>query len=237
MPKKIFWYFLFLFSIIIMTLHLIYPPHHKYKLENIKFTFDLEKKDFIGPLINRNTKYWNDLYEIIDNYYDNDKKNKNKLPKGTILYRTSIYKDPNIINSSNAKSDVIYFGLDFVISIWVALEINEKSSEYVPCYLHIYELEKDIPYKYLYESNGVPMEIDPKTCIKKACIHPQEILHGNEYPYKGNELGIEIKFPIKNFAKTIKYIKPLNTFEIDINKLKKNKEKYIYEFDPEKALK
>jgi hypothetical protein len=220
-----------------MDKYLIYPPHHKYKLKNIKFTFDLGKKDFIGPFIYRKTKYWNDLYEIIDNYYYNN--NLNKLPKGTILYRTSIYKDPNIIKYSNDKSDVIYFGLDFVIAIWVALEINEKSFEYIPCYLHIYELEKDILYKYLYSlgNDGVPIEIDPKTCIKKACIHPQEILHGNEYPYKGNELGIEITFPIKKFAKTIKYIKPLNTFNIDIDKLKKNKEKYIFEWDPKEALK
>ena len=218
-----------------MDMKLIYPPHNNFKLKDIKFTFDLEKRDYIGPLINRNTKYWKDLYEIIDKYYEN----KNKLPKGTILYRCSVYKDPTIIKSSNVKSEVVYFGLEFVTAIWIALEINEKSDEYVPCYLHIYELQKDISYKYLHTlgGDGVPMEIDPATCIKKSCIHPQEILHGNEYPYEGNELGIEITFPIKSFIKTSKNIKSLNTYEIDINKLKKNKDKYIFEWDPKKALK
>jgi hypothetical protein len=66
---------------------LIYPPHKNYKLKNIKFKFDINKGDYIGPLINRNTKYWKDLYEIIDILY----MNKNKLPKGTLLYRCSIY--------------------------------------------------------------------------------------------------------------------------------------------------
>ena len=215
---------------------LIYPPHHNYKLDNINFTFDLKKMELIGPLIKRTTSYWNDLYKIIDNCY----RNKNKLSYGTILYRCSTKKDPRNINEpSNDNSKVLYFGLDFVIALWIALEINEKSSEYIPCYLHIYELQKDISYKYLYSlgNDGVPMELDPITCIKKACLHPQEILHGNEYPYKGNELGTEISFPKNNFDKTFKSIKSLKTFEIDIQKLKKNKEKYIFEWDPKNALK
>ncbi len=72
---------------------LIYPSHHNYKLDNINFTFDLKKMELIGPLINRNNKYWNGLYKIIDNCY----RNKNKLLYGTILYRCSTKKDPNII--------------------------------------------------------------------------------------------------------------------------------------------
>ena len=209
---------------------LIYPPHHNYKLKNIKFKFDIIKKQFIGPLINRNTKYWKDLYEIIDMLY----RNKNKLPKGTILYRCSTSRDANDIKSSNNKTKVVYFGLDFVIAIWIGLEINEKSSNYIECFLHIYELQKDISYKYLYSlgSDGVPTELDPKTCIKKPCLHPQEILHGNEWLYKSNELGTEISFPINKSYN----IKPIKTFQIDIGKLKKNKDKYIYQWDPKKAL-
>jgi hypothetical protein len=215
---------------------LIYPPYHKYKLDNIEFKINLKTEKFDGPLINRNTKYWNDLYKMYDLCY----KNKNKLAKGMILFRCSTEKDPMIINNSYDKSEVVYFGLDFVIAIWIGLEINEKSDNYVPCYLHIYEFQKDISYKYLIsvgDFDGVPMDLDPKTCIKKACVHPQEILHGDEYPYKGNELGSEITFPRKNFDKIIKNLKPLKTFEIDIEMLRKNKEKYIFEWDPKNALK
>lgn len=53
------------------------------------------------------------------------------------------------------NSEVVYFGLDFVIVIWIGLEINKKSDNYVPCYLHIY-----ISYKYLIsvgDFDGVPM--------------------------------------------------------------------------------
>ena len=189
----------------------------------------MDKREYDGPLINRNTQYWKDLYENIDMLY----MNKTKLPKGTILYRCSTDENPYNIKTSN---DVIYFGLDFVICTWFALEINEKSSEYVKCYLHIYELKKDVPYKYLYSlgGDGVPMELDPKTCIKKACIHPQEILHGNEYPYKANELGIEISFPKNKVNNNLIY--SLDTYEINIEKLKKNKNKYIYQWNPKNAL-
>jgi hypothetical protein len=36
---------------------LIYPPHHKYKINNYNIKFDFEKRELIGTLINRNTKY------------------------------------------------------------------------------------------------------------------------------------------------------------------------------------
>ncbi len=214
---------------------LLYPPHHNYKMKDINFYFDLKKMEYIGPFIDRNTKYWNELYEKIDNIF----KDKKKLPKGTPLYRCSTQKDPLMISPFNDNSKVVYFGIDFVISVWLGLEINERSDKYIPCYLHVYELQKDIPYKYLYSlgSDGVPMELDPITCGKKACLHPQVILHGDEdMMHKGSELGVEISFPRNNFDKTIKNIKPLGTFEIDIQKLKENKEKYIFEFDPKKAL-
>ena len=153
---------------------ILYPPHHNYKLKNIKFKYDLKKEEIIGPLINRNTKYWNELYEKIDSIF----KDKNKLPKNTLIYRCSIYKDPMIIKSSDDKSKVVYFGIDFVISVWIALEINEKSSEYIPCYLHIYELKKDITYKYLYSlgGDGTPMDLDPKICSNKPDIKQTDIV-------------------------------------------------------------
>lgn len=56
------------------------------------------------------------------------------------------------------KTEVVYFGL----------EINEKSFKYVECFLG---------------GDGVQMELDPK-----PCIHPQEILHGNEWPYKSYDI-------------------------------------------------
>lgn len=212
---------------------LIYPPHHKYKIKNYNIKFNLEKRKLVGTLIYRKTKYWRELYEIIDFIY----MNKKKLPKGTLLFRCSIYKDPTNFTLKDDKSQVIYFGLDFVIALWIALEINEKTNKDIQCYLHIYELQKNIPYNYIYSlgNDGVPMELDPITCIKKACIHPQEILHGNEWPYEWNELGTEITFPVNKFDKN--NIKPLKTFEIDIQKLKDNKNKYIYQWNPKEALK
>ena len=42
---------------------LIYPPHHNYKLKNIEFKFNVEKREYDGPLINRHTNYWKKLYD------------------------------------------------------------------------------------------------------------------------------------------------------------------------------
>ena len=74
-----------------------------------------------------------------------------KLEKGTFIYRTSKNKNPNnLANSgiSDINSPLIYFGLDFVISIWIALEINDKYDKNIPCYLHIYQLNNDIDEFY-----------------------------------------------------------------------------------------
>ena len=45
---------------------LIYPPHHKYKIKNYSIKLDLKKQEFVGTLIYRKTKYWRELYEIIE---------------------------------------------------------------------------------------------------------------------------------------------------------------------------
>jgi hypothetical protein len=66
------------FGIIIIKTILIYPPHYNYKLKDINFIFDIKKLEVIGPLIKRNNKYWNGLYNQIDMCF----KNKKALLKG-----------------------------------------------------------------------------------------------------------------------------------------------------------
>ena len=126
-----------------------YPPYLRYKQRFIEPRFNLDKNKYMGTFINRNNKYWSIIYKKIDLLY----KYNSILPKGTIIYRCSINKNPNKLNNKN-KSLLIYFGLDFVISLWIALEINDINEKYIPCYLHIYELTEDIPYKYIYD-NGI----------------------------------------------------------------------------------
>ena len=217
---------------------LIYPPYLDYKKRFITPKINIDKNKFVGTIINRDNKYWKQIYNKIDLLY----KNNNKLEKGTFIYRTSKNKNPNnLANSgiSDINSPLIYFGLDFVISIWIALEINDKYDKNIPCYLHIYQLNNDIDeYKYIYDNGdiGTILDMEPINSLKIPCIHPQTILHGNVFHYKANELGTELSFPKKLF-KLNKNINHIKTFEIDINLLRKNRDKMIFEWDPKKALK
>lgn len=156
------------------------------------------------------------------------------LREKTLLYRCSTYKNPLQFGKSNTKSNLIYFGLDFVISTWIALEIKDRNPKINDYYLHVYELKEDIKYKYIFEDRGTIPEIDEKASKTIPCIHPQMILHGNLSPDEINELGTELSFP-RDFNYE-KIIKPIKTYSISTNKLEKNRNKYIFEWDPKKAL-
>ena len=108
----------------------------------------------IGTEIERKDKYWLKLYKKIDKIYD---ENPYILKKGNILYRCSIYKNPNYFGKGHFNSKLIYFGLDFVISIWIALEINDRQIKEIKdsqinmmksiiqtntFYLHVYKIQK-----------------------------------------------------------------------------------------------
>ncbi len=216
--------------------NLIYPPHLKYKTKFIPYKFNTNKMEMIeGTEISRKNKYWNKLYNKIDKLYRNPLYTLPFyiLPKKTLLYRCSIYKNPLYFGKSATKSNLIYFGLDFVISIWIALEIKDKNNKINNFYLHIYELTKDITYKYIFEDNGTIPELDKNSNII-PCIHPQLILHGDITSNEFNELGTEISFPRVFNHKIL--INPIQTYKIDVNKLEKNRYKYIFQWDPKNAL-
>lgn len=61
----------------------------------------------------------------------------------------------------------------------------KKSFQYVHCYLYIYELEKDIPYKYLYSIRNGGDLMKMNISIKVM---------------NGNELGDINKISNKNFC-------------------------------------
>jgi len=241
---------------------LIYPPYLKYKEKFIPTVFDVKTKKMIrGTEIKRKDKYWLKLYKKIDKIYD---EKPYILKKGNLLYRCSMYKNPNTFGKSHSNSKLIYFGLDFVISIWIALEIKDrqmhifslrqkktkmknttrrinKDNNNNTFYLHVYEITDDINYKYISNDKGTINEIDSESSLLKPCIHPQTILHGdrhdgsyemyNEY----NELGTEISFP--RSSNYTNYISATESYIINISELEKNRTKFIFEWNPVKALK
>jgi hypothetical protein len=218
----------------------IYPPYLKYKKPFIPFSYNLEKKIFEGSRVSRNDKYWNKIYEKIDKKYNIENK---ILPKDTIVFRGSTNPNPNNFNSKS-KSPLIYFGLDFVISTWISLEnydrMNEndkiKNKDDIKYYLHVYKLKNPLLYKYIYEDDGTPMDLDKNNALNFPCIHPQEILHGDIY-IDGNELGTELTIPRNDIYKIKEIVVPITTFEIDIQQLKKHISDYIFEWDPIHAIK
>lgn len=236
---------------------LIYPPYLNYKEKFIPTVFDVKSMKMIrGTVIERRDKYWLKLYKKIDELYD---EKPYILKKGTLLYRCSTYKNPNNFGKSHVNSKLIYFGLDFVISIWIALEIKDRQINMMKSlrqkkakmkttsrrinkgnisknifYLHVYENTDDINYKYISNDKGTINEIDSESSLLLPCIHPQRILHGNASYDTYNELGTEISFPrssnyTKSFIATDSYI-------INISELEKNRTKFIFEWNPVEAL-
>ena len=237
---------------------LIYPPYLKYKEKFIPTVFDVKTMKMIrGTEIERKDKYWLKLYKKIDKiYYEKPY----ILKKGNLLYRCSMYKNPNNFGKSHINSKLIYFGLDFVISIWIALEIKDRQIYMIKLlrqkktkmknmtrrinkdnnnkntfYLHVYEITDDINYKYISNDKGTINEIDSESSLLKPCIHPQIILHGNTSDDKYNELGTEISFP--RSSNYTNFFSATESYIINISELEKNRTKFIFEWNPVKALK
>lgn len=209
----------------------IFPPHFNYKTKYIPLTINTKTfKVKKGTEISREDKYWSKLYKKIDDLYD---VKPAILPKGTTLYRCSIYTSPTKFGKSKLGSSLMYFGLDVAISIWLALEIKDRNKD-VQCYLHVYELQEDIEYKYIADDRGTIPEINIESCGKMPCIHPQRILHGDTDVDKYNELGTELTFSRSFNVK--KLVKPIRTFRINANMLANNREKFIFEWNPVRAL-
>lgn len=209
----------------------IYPPYKHHKDKIIERYYNANTDTFKGTEINRKDKYWGDLYRQIDEKYNTNTK---ILNKDTYLYRCSIQKDPlNFITKS--KSPLIYFGLDFVISVWIALEIEERSETNNDYYMHIYKLKDDTNYTYLQEEVGTPIEIDKTSALNNICIHPQLILHGNTNLIKQQELGIELTIPIKKYN-IEDIVNHVESYKINTDILKTHKDDYIYQWDPKKSL-
>ena len=237
---------------------LIYPPYLKYKEKFIQTVFDVKTMKMIrGTEIERKDKYWLKLYKKIDKIYD---EKPYILKKGNLLYRCSTYKNPNNFGKSHINSKLIYFGLDFVISIWIALEIKDRQINMMKSlrqkktkmknttrsinkdnnnkntfYLHVYEITDDINYKYISNDKGTINEIDSESSLLKPCIHPQRILHGDTSYDMYNELGTEISFP--RSSNYTNYFSATESYIINISELEKNRTKFIFEWNPVKALK
>jgi hypothetical protein len=168
------------------------------------------------------------MYKQIDLKYNN----KCILNKGDILYRGSFNKKSSILGNG----EIIYFGLDAIISLWILLEHYEKghnkNNKNNIGYFHTYKLKKYIKYKYLENEEGVPLEINKKSCLKMPCVHPQLIIHGNELNYL--EAGTELTIP--NNKKYINLFEHVEKNKVDILLLQKFKKSYMTKWSPTLAI-
>ena len=101
-------------------------------------------------------------------------------------------------------------------------------------YLHVYEITDDINYKYIGNDSGTIDEIDSESSLLQPCIHPQRILHGNTSDDMYNELGTEISFP--RSSNYTNYFSATESYVINISELEKNRTKFVFEWNPVKAL-
>ena len=113
--------------------------------------------------------------------------------------------------------------------------INKDNNNKNTFYLHVYEITDDINYKYISNDKGTINEIDSESSLLKPSIHPQRILHGDASYDKYNELGTEISFP--RSSNYTNYFSATESYIINISELEKNRTKFIFEWNPVKALK
>jgi hypothetical protein len=198
----------------------VYPPYAKNGNINQKI-----EKEYIGLIPSKKElKNLDSLRNVIRNTYNVDPR---ILPKGTTIYRTSFEKDSMDIR---AFGDVVYFGLDFLISLWYGLEIWDRfapggqhrhTTPYTDwyVYLHEYEVKQDIPYVFILDIYDWPG--DHKNCKTQVCIHPQEVLHGNSGRMR--ELGTELTFPKTTAFDDI--LTPVKKYKIDLIRLMEYQDK------------
>lgn len=185
---------------------------------------------------NRQSLYWKPLYESIDEIYAN----KTHLKKGTIVYQGNMNKSAEVFKLSDNKfgNQIVYLGLDAIISIWYTLELFEikvrdnELTDLENFYLHTYELIEDIPYTYInteleeYKEVGTLKEVPESS--SSPLVMAQHILHGITIPTY-NELGTELTLPASNVKK---YLRPIKTYRIDIIKLELLKYMGLHLVDP-----
>jgi len=220
----------------------VYPPRKNNKPVYTEITCNAVTEKCSGSEVSRNDTYWSGLYKKVDKMYDNETKT---LPVGTLLYRGTLQERPYNFKS-NTGSPLIYFGLDFVISTWISLETHDhiqknnrikiKNRTY---YLHVYKTKKPIKYRYIPDDKGTIMDFDKTSALKYPCIHPQEILHGdNDFNSRYSELGTELSFPRNDKYSSMRdIVEHVDTYVVDVHKLQTHFKKHISEWDPVHALK
>lgn len=190
----------------------VYPPYAPKKFPLFDGYPDPEKqKEFFKP--------------IEEKYRPDKNKKMFILPKGTVLYRGTIF---NKLYPSKSKH--VYFGLDILISIWILLEtfLKELTNKRVKNigYIHEFVLNKDIEYYYIDKFIGVPLEHNE--CLgNTACLKPEAIFHGNDSII---ELGTEITLPINLINK--KNLDYKKTYVLDILNLLNIMPRSYVDFDP-----
>lgn len=214
---------------------LVYPPYFDdYTYEQIKEMLSFTNKARIR--VHESDPFWGRMMKSIRVKYDTKEK---VIPVGTTLYRGTLEEDGNYFFSKGNR--IVYFGLDYLISLWYVLEAwlaykNYSKIPYTKYYgfLHEYEVVEPIAYKYIPERKVHPLDV--KVCMEKPCVHPQQIDHpldseldkivesGTQAEYNRvlrqkkylRQLGTELTVP---YADVKKYVRLKRSFLVDLNKL------------------
>lgn len=182
----------------------------------------------------RKKESFKDFFASIDEKYSGESKD---LPVGTVLYRGTLFE--TLYNPTNTEP--VFFGLDVIISLWILCENHytelrkNKNDPMLKGYLHVFEVKKPIPYRYIKTLDGTPLE--EKECIgdqAQACVHPQVILHTGIGLNDHVELGTEVTLPLRYVNDT--YLKYKTTHIVDVQELIKNKDKSYVQWNPTKSI-
>jgi hypothetical protein len=145
------------------------------------------------------------------------------IPIGTKLYHSTNWQESILTNPN-----MMFFGIDVVISLWYLAELNKPNEKGI---LYEFVVTKPIPTILL--DGLLDNSKGSFSCwADKACIHPQVAYHSRKFapPY---DLCIEVTFYLKYVKDSIQL---RNTYSVNTQLLLDNQEKSFEQWNPTLAI-
>jgi hypothetical protein len=204
-----------------MKRRFVYPIAHDKPLPNT------DPNDIVSWALHKVSDPWYEYTQRVDEHIKQNILDKDShIPIGTKLYHCTYWQDSIMTNPN-----LMFFGIDVVISLWYLAEQYNPNKPDQKGILYEFVVTKPIPTILL--EGLLDNSKESFSCWwDKACIHPQITYHSRKFapPY---DLGIEVTFYLKYYKDSIQLRK---TYSVDTQMLLDNQEKTFKEWNPTLAI-